>query len=198
LWDSDLTGRRDCASSAAGRNGLKSQEGRGHWQEWAATQRTALAAATRLGDTAAQALSGRLLANACTELGDHDQALGHGLLGDYQQARVFCRQALTLCAEAGDRWVEGDAWDSLGYAEHHLGNLAEAAACYRRAVDLHRESGYRRSEAEALTHLGDTRHAAGELAQARETWQQALAILDDMQHPDAGQVRARLTSTTAF
>ena len=37
-------------------------QARGHWQEWAATQRTALAAATRLGDTAAQALSGRLLA----------------------------------------------------------------------------------------------------------------------------------------
>ena len=30
-------------------------QARGHWQEWAATQRTALAAATRLGDLAAQA-----------------------------------------------------------------------------------------------------------------------------------------------
>ena len=32
----------------------------GHWQEWAATQRTALAAATRLADTVAQAVSSRL------------------------------------------------------------------------------------------------------------------------------------------
>jgi DNA-binding SARP family transcriptional activator len=236
---------------------------RGHWQEWAATLRTALGAAVRLGDTAAQALSGRLLANACTYLGDPDQARGHfassltlyqrlgnrlgqakvhqqlgglaeyqgryadalghgeqalrlyqaigdkaneaealnnlgwwhGLLGDYQQARAFCRQALTLSAEAGHRWLEGHAWDSLGYAEHHLGNLAEATACYQRALSLFRESGDRFNEAEVLSHLGNTRHAAGEPVQAREAWQQALAIFEDLQHPSAGQVRAKLAST---
>jgi DNA-binding SARP family transcriptional activator/tetratricopeptide (TPR) repeat protein len=236
---------------------------RGHWQEWAATQRTALAAATRLGDTAAQALSGRLLALACTNLGDHDQArghyassltlyqrlgnrlgeakihqhlgylaecqgryadaLGHGeqalrlyqaigdktneavalndvgwdhsLLGDYRQTRLFCRQALNLCVEVGYRRVEGTAWDSLGYAEHHLGNLTEAAACYRRALSILRESGDRVYEADALTHLGDNRHAAGELGQAREAWQQALGILEDLQLPQADQVRAKLAST---
>jgi tetratricopeptide (TPR) repeat protein len=241
-------------------------QARGHWQEWAATQRTALAAATRLGDTAAQALSGRLLANACTDLGDLDQARGHyassltlyqrlgdrrgeakvqhslsvlagrqgrhadalghaeqalrlsraigdkaseadalnnvgwyhGMLGDYQQARAFCRQALTLSAQAGHRWVEGSAWDSLGYAEHHLGNLGEAAACYQRALSLHREVGDRFYEAEALTHLGDTRHAAGELAQAHEAWQQALTILDELHHPDADTVRAKLASTNDY
>jgi DNA-binding SARP family transcriptional activator/tetratricopeptide (TPR) repeat protein len=237
---------------------------RGHWQERAATLRTALAAATRLGDTGGQALSARLLANACTYLGDYDQArrhiadsltlyqrldnrlgeakihqnlslladrqgryadaLGHseqalrlyqaigdkaseayalnslgwhhGLCGNYRQARVFCRRSITLCAETGDRWTEGNAWDSLGYAEHHLGNLAEAAACYQRALSLHRETGDRYAEADILTHLGDTRHAAGELAQARHAWQQALAIYDDIQLPDAGQVRAKLASTT--
>src|SRR5580704_2609423 len=236
---------------------------RGHFQEWVAAQRIALAAATRMGDTAAQALSGRLLANACTGLGDHDQARGHyassltlyqrlgnrhgqakihqslcvlaarqgryadalghaeqalrqyqaiddkanqaealnnvgwchGLLGDYQQARAFCRQALPLSAEIGDRWTEGNAWDSLGYAEHHLGRLAEAAACYQRALSIFRESGDRFDEADTLTHLGDTRQVAGELARAREAWQQALTILEDIQHPDAGQVRVKLAST---
>jgi tetratricopeptide (TPR) repeat protein/transcriptional regulator with XRE-family HTH domain len=236
---------------------------RGHWQEWAATQRIALAAATRLGDTAAQALSGRLLAAACSELGEHDRARGHyassltlyqrlgnrlgeakiqqnltflaerqgryadalghaeqalrlyraigdkaneaealnaigwchGLLGDYQQARAFCRQALTLSAQASHRRLEGHAWDSVGYAEHHLGNFAEAAACYQRALSIAREAGDRRLEADTLVHLGDTRQAAGELAQAREAWQQALAILEDLQHSDAGQVRAKLAST---
>jgi DNA-binding SARP family transcriptional activator len=239
---------------------------RGHWQEWAATQRTALAAATRLGDAAAQALSGRLLANACNSLGDHDQALGyyvgsrtlyhrlgnrlgeakierslglvaehqgrpadalrhaeralrlyqaigdkasdkaseaatlnnigwcHGLLGDYQQARAFCRQALALSEGAGDRWTEAVTWDSLGYAEHHLGNFAQAVACYQRALSIAREAGARFHEAETLTHIGDTRQAAGELAQAREAWQQALAIFEDLQHPQADQVRAKLAS----
>jgi tetratricopeptide (TPR) repeat protein len=88
--------------------------------------------------------------------------------------------------------TEGSAWDSLGYAEHHLGNLAQAAACYQNALGLHREYGARFGEAETLTHLGDTRQAAGELAQARQAWQQALAILEDIQDPDAGQVRDKL------
>jgi DNA-binding SARP family transcriptional activator/Tfp pilus assembly protein PilF len=237
---------------------------RGHWQDWAATQRTALAAATRLGDAAAQAMCGRLLGQACSDLGDYHQARGHyersltlcqrlgnrrgeariqqglgglavrqgryadalghaeqalrlyrtigdkgaeaaalnnvgwchGLLGDYQQARAFCRQALILSAETGHRWTEGEAWDSLGYAEHHLGNLAEAAACYQRALSLHRESGDRATEAATLTRLGDTHHAAAALPLARKAWLQALAILEDLQHPDADQVGAKLASTT--
>jgi tetratricopeptide (TPR) repeat protein len=122
----------------------------------------------------------------------------HGLVGDYQQARAFCRQALALSTEAGHPWVEGYVWHSLGYAEHHLGNLAEAAACYRRALSIAREAGARFHEAETLTRLGDARHAAGDLAQAREAWQQALAILEDLQHRDAGQVRAKLASTDDY
>jgi hypothetical protein len=31
--------------------------------------------------------------------------------------------------------------------------------------------------------------------QAREAWQQALTILEDLQRPDAGQVRSKLAST---
>jgi DNA-binding SARP family transcriptional activator/tetratricopeptide (TPR) repeat protein len=238
---------------------------RGHWQDWVATQRTALAAATRLGDHAAQALAGRLLALACSAIGDDAEArshlassltlyqrlgnrLGqakvqlnlsllaerqcryadalshaeqaqhlyqatgdktnaavamnsvgwyHGLLGDYQQARACCEQALALCAETGHRWLEAAAWDSLGYAEHHLGNHAKAAACYQHALRSCRGSGDRLGEAATLTHLGDTQDAAGDSAQSRQAWQQALAIYDDLQHPDADEVRARLAGAKA-
>jgi tetratricopeptide (TPR) repeat protein/transcriptional regulator with XRE-family HTH domain len=233
---------------------------RGHLEQWAAIQRTALAAAARLGDINGRAASGRLLAIALIDLGDYDearshlvhclelyrklgsrfgearvhqnlghlaerqgryadmlrhkeealglyQALGHkwgealilndigwchGRLGDYEQARTFCRRAVSLSMEAGFRRIEGHSSDSLGYAEHHLGNFAEAAACYERALGIIREFGDRFSEAETLTHLGDTRHAAGDLPLAREAWQQALPIFEDLQHPDADQVRAKL------
>jgi hypothetical protein len=60
-----------------------------------------------------------------------------------------------------------------------------------------RQPAVRFHEADTLTHLGDTRHAAGELAQAREDWQQALTILEDLQHPDADQVRAKLATADA-
>jgi hypothetical protein len=48
------------------------------------------------------------------------------------------------------------------------------------------------AEADALTHLGDTRQAAGDTGSARAAWQQALAILDDIGHPEAQAVRDRL------
>jgi tetratricopeptide (TPR) repeat protein len=83
----------------------------------------------------------------------------------------------------------------MGYAEHLLGSLTEAVTCYLRALSIAREVGDRRLEAGTLTHLGDARHTTGELAQARGAWQQALAILEDLQHPDAGQVRAKLAGT---
>jgi tetratricopeptide (TPR) repeat protein len=87
-------------------------------------------------------------------------------------------------------------WDSLGYAEHHLGNLGEAAACYQRALTLHREAGDRSTEAEALVHLGDTRQAAGDLGPAQEAWQQALAIFDELRNRDAAdKLRATIAST---
>jgi len=57
---------------------------------------------------------------------------------------------------------------------------------------MFRTLGDRWGEADTLTNLGDIRRAVGELLQAREAWQQALAILDDLKHPDAAEVRARL------
>ena len=86
----------------------------GHWQEWAATQRTALAAATRLGDTAAQALSSRLLANACTYLGDLDQARGH------------FASSLALYQRLGNRLGEAKVQQSLGMLAERQGRYADA------------------------------------------------------------------------
>jgi hypothetical protein len=48
-----------------------------------------------------------------------------------------------------------------------------------------------------VCHLGDTRRAARELPQAREAWGQALAILEDLRHPNAAEVRAKLTGADA-
>jgi hypothetical protein len=55
-----------------------------------------------------------------------------------------------------------------------------------------REGGDRYNEATILAHLGDTHHAAGHREAARDAWQQGLAILDQLAHPDADQVRTKL------
>jgi tetratricopeptide (TPR) repeat protein len=119
----------------------------------------------------------------------------HALLGNYQEARDFCDQSLALIAKLGGCDFEYYAWDTLGYIELHLGDFTRAAAHFESALTLSRERSDRYGEAEALAHLGDARHAAGELPQARQAWQQALAIYDDLQHPDAGDVRAKLAGT---
>jgi tetratricopeptide (TPR) repeat protein len=119
----------------------------------------------------------------------------HAVLGDYPQARVLCREALALNARYGSRHLEGDIWNSLGYTEFHTGDFREAAACYGRALSIFRTVGDRWAEADTLTNVGDIRRADGELLAAREAWQQALAILDDLEHPDAAKIRAKLAST---
>jgi tetratricopeptide (TPR) repeat protein len=82
--------------------------------------------------------------------------------------------------------------DSLGYAHHHLGHHQQAIAYYQRALDLRRDLGVRYFEAETLTHLGDTHHAAANIKAARDAWQDALTILEELDHLDADQVRTRL------
>ena len=235
-------------------------DGRAEWQQYADFQRVAITAATRLGDTAGQAVAHRLAASACARLGDYGQARAHladclalyrqlgdragearvhqslgwvaerqgrytdaldhneqalalyraaghragqadvlnsagfcyALSGDYERAREYSRQALPLLRELGNRLHMAHAWDSVGYAEHHLGRLDEAADCYRQALGLYREVGNRYQEAVTITHLGDACHAGGRTQEAREAWQQALDILDDLHHPDAEEVRAKL------
>lgn len=237
----------------------------GHWRESAAIQRTALAAATRLGDTLGEAVAGRALGTVCGLLTDYDQALTlmdgslelygalgddggqarvqqalgwvamrqgrhcdalghaekalalfkavtdrggqaaalnnaglcHALLGDPQRARALCQQALTLNAELGLIRGQAHAWDNLGYAEHELGRSSDAAACYQNALRLFRELEDRFNQAEILDRLGDAYHTAERPRQARDAWQQALDILNDLQRPEAGQVRAKLEESRA-
>jgi tetratricopeptide (TPR) repeat protein len=137
---------------------------RGHWHEWAATQRAALAAATRLGDTAAQALSGRLLANAWTCLGDHDQALGH------------YASSLTLYRRLGNRLGEAKIQHSLPFLAESQGRYADALGHAEQALSLYRAIGHRAAEAEALNDVGWYHGLLGDYQQARVLCRQALTL----------------------
>jgi tetratricopeptide (TPR) repeat protein len=87
---------------------------------------------------------------------------------------------------------EAATLDSLGRAHHHLGHHRQAIECYRHAPDLYHKVRNRYAEAGTLDHLGDTHHAAGDDDVARETWKQARALFEDLQHPNAEQVRHKL------
>ncbi|MBM2614792.1 tetratricopeptide repeat protein [Actinoplanes sp. LDG1-06] len=116
-------------------------------------------------------------------------------LGRHDEALVRCQAALALHQQIGNRVGEANTWDSVGYAYHHLGRQAEAIDCYRRALELFREVGDRFNETEALVHLGEAKLTEGDPAGAREAWSEALAILEDLHHPDAERLRERIFTT---
>jgi DNA-binding SARP family transcriptional activator/DNA-binding XRE family transcriptional regulator len=181
---------------------------RGHWLEWAATQRTALAAATRLGDTAAQALSGRLLAKACTDLRDNDQALGHfasgltlyhrlgnrlgearshqglGVLaqrqGRYADALGHAEQALRLCQAIGDKASEAEALNDVGWYHGLLSDYQQARAFCRQALTLSAEAGHRRLEGCVWDSVGYAEHHLGNLAEAAACYQRAVSLFREV------------------
>jgi len=116
----------------------------------------------------------------------------HAHLRDYKQATAYCQQALDLYRELGDRHGEAAAWDSIGYANHHLGSHVRAAVAYEYALTRYRELGNRYYQADTLTHLGETHYEAKNLEAAHQVWKQALDVLKEVQHSDAGKLRAKL------
>jgi tetratricopeptide (TPR) repeat protein len=103
-----------------------------------------------------------------------------------------CAEALELNRSLGHRLGEAANLDSLGYAYLGLGRYREAEACCRSAEELFLALGDRYNRAVTLIHLGDAHRGNGHAADASAAWQQALAIMDDLQHPEAATVRARL------
>jgi DNA-binding SARP family transcriptional activator/tetratricopeptide (TPR) repeat protein len=118
----------------------------------------------------------------------------HAMLGNHQEALSYAGQSLDLSREIGSEDGMAAALDTLGYAHQHLGHPGEAVSCYQQALDLHLEVSGNWGAAETLGHLGDARHAAGDLAGARADWEQSLAVLDDLDHPDADGIRAKLSA----
>jgi tetratricopeptide (TPR) repeat protein len=112
--------------------------------------------------------------------------------GDSRTALRFGQQALGMFNDLDHQPGKAHTYNSLGYAYLHLGQHVEALASNEQSLRQFRALGDRYGQARSLTQLGVAHHAAGNPGAARDAWQQALTILDDLNHPDAAQVRARL------
>ena len=116
----------------------------------------------------------------------------HALLGAYDQALTHCRAAVDLGTDGDDHKTQAASWDSVGYAHQMLGDYRAAIDAYTRALEVATGIGSRQLASIALTHLGDAHQAAGEDAAARSAWRRSLTILEEIDHPDADDVRSRL------
>jgi tetratricopeptide (TPR) repeat protein/transcriptional regulator with XRE-family HTH domain len=121
----------------------------------------------------------------------------HAVLGNPSQTLIDCQQPLATFREVGDPHGEASTWDSLGYAHFILGHPQQAIVCYQQALHLFRDLGDRYFHAYMLDRVGDAHDAAGDRRAARNAWQQALTNLDELRHPDASRVRAKLGSCAA-
>jgi tetratricopeptide (TPR) repeat protein len=95
-----------------------------------------------------------------------------------------------------DLFGVASTWDSLGHAHQQLGRYRRATICYRHAVEHFRTNGDRYGEAISLDHTADAYATAGDHDAARRNWHDALRIFDQIDHPDADRVRAKLAQHT--
>ena len=116
----------------------------------------------------------------------------HNLLGDYERGEACCVEALEIFRELGDRSGEGGTLDSLGYLYFRLGDPQRAASAYRDSIEVYRDLGDRYSMGEVFMNLGDGYDEAGDAEAAGIAWRAAVNLFDELDHPAAETVRAKL------
>jgi len=188
---------------------------RGHWHDWVAVARAAVAAAQRLADPTIQARSHRNLAYIYTRLGRLDDArtqLRHALdlatrTGDQtQQAHTHislanlgerrghpaqsmhhARQALHLYQAAGHQAGQADALNAVGWYHALLGKHQQALAYCQQALTLHQQRGDRVGQTETWDSLGYVYLHLGQHTQAVTCYQHAVTLSRDLgaRYPEA-------------
>ncbi|GIJ62606.1 AfsR/SARP family transcriptional regulator [Virgisporangium aurantiacum] len=140
----------------------------GGWTDQVAVQRTALSAATRLGDDTALAHVHRNLGRAHTQLGRLDEA------------RTHLDQALSLFRAVGDRANEAQTQVNVARVLERQGRDVEALHCDQRSLDLYRAAGHLTGQARALNNVAWMLTRLGDVDLARTLCREALRINEDI------------------
>ncbi|SDD76538.1 DNA-binding transcriptional activator of the SARP family [Glycomyces harbinensis] len=141
---------------------------RGRLFELVEVQHTALSAAQRTGDAAAQAHSHRVLAWSSTRLGRLDDSRSH------------LARALDLSAQAGDLTGQAAVYRNLSHLAQRNGDGAEALGHSHQALALYREARDRFGEARALNSIGWYHAQVGEHEKGRRFCEQALRLCTEL------------------
>jgi tetratricopeptide (TPR) repeat protein len=184
---------------------------RGRWQHYTATQQTALAAASRLGDTLALAHTHHLLAHAHMQMGAYEEAdpsyrraldlfreLGdraneavvlNGLAGmlekqeRYPEALAVALDALRMLKAVGHWWTQATLENGVGWLYAHLGQYDRALTHCQRALSLHRDSGHRGGTADTLDSIAYVYLHLGDIGQAKAHYTKAIEAYREIGAP---------------
>jgi hypothetical protein len=140
----------------------------GHWHDFAAAGRAAVAAADRLADPAVQGWARRILARAYTRLNRFDDA-------DAQ-----LREALALYVKSDDRVGQADTHDYLSILWWRRNGLETALEHAQKYLDLCRAIGHRGRLAGALNGIGWIQTLLGDHVSALDSCDQAMVIFTEL------------------
>jgi DNA-binding SARP family transcriptional activator/Tfp pilus assembly protein PilF len=120
--------------------------------------------------------------------------LGCGRVDD---ALAYQHQSLALSRKIGDEPAETEALNGLGEVLLATDHADDAIMQHVSALALATKLGDKYEVARAHNGLGCCYGARGEEDRARGHWQQALLLYEELETPEAGEVRGRLQPTAA-
>lgn len=125
---------------------------------------------------------------------DVDNLVGRQLLqlGRFREAEPHCRNALLIYERLDQIEGQADVLANLGDISRGLGRPQQALDHYRRSLDLDRRLGDRYWQARALVRMGLLRREMGDETAAVSYIREGLAILRDINHPEADEVALHL------
>lgn len=138
--------------------------------------------------------------NLSRSFGDHyletrvlsNLGLTHTRLNQPAEAIEALSEVLEVSQRSNDPVGMVAALHNLGEALLRAGEPGDAISYLRRALDIYRHKHFRLYEAEVLNMLGEAFQETHQPDEALGCWNQALAILDQVGHPLAKEVRLRI------
>lgn len=104
------------------------------------------------------------------------------------------RQGLAAIRKSHSRLEEAIALRLLGLVYLDLQQVDDAIKHFRQAIMIHKARDHDYQVAKTLRDLGEAYHRAGRHDEALDSWRTAVAIFEQINSPQALQIRARLDS----
>lgn len=113
-------------------------------------------------------------------------------LGETKRAAEAFEKYLTLARQIADRRAEGNALGNLALTYTNRGETERAIELHQQRLIIARELGDRRGEGVTLLYSSLALDSLGKRTEAIANAEAALAILEQVEHPNSAQVRAQI------
>ena len=113
-------------------------------------------------------------------------------LGQTERALEYSRSALDLRRATGDKQGEAFTLNNLAQIHADLSDYGQAFQYFEASLDLRREVGDLQGAAATLFRWGAVYRDMGEFDSARVRWREALEILENIEDPQADELRLLL------